>query len=201
MFSKFKKLLGSGESARVVTTNLDGLSKEAQKKALQEMTQLSDIPAHNGAVEHGYSLAEVADPAKCPRCAAPTDLRYADFIYATQKGPRIMMAPAGYFCPRCPTVIVDEDLLRQGVSKNFVYRSVVGIECEDKKKGGPFKTWNGKETIVFFDEVEETMELVTKDMLALPSGRASAPSKQKKRSVVRRREIAKQSRKQNRRKR
>ena len=201
MFSKLKKLLGSGASARVVKTNLDGLSEEEQKKALQEMTRLSDIPTHNGEVEHGYSLAKASDQAKCPRCAAPTELRYADFIYATQKGPRIMMAPAGYFCPRCPTVIVDEELLRQGVSKNFVYRSVIGIECEDKKKGGPFKTWNGKETIVLFDEMEETMELVTKDMMALPPGRASAPSKQNKRSAARRREMARQSRKQNRRKR
>ncbi|MGH9766861.1 MAG: hypothetical protein ACREAB_05435 [Blastocatellia bacterium] len=201
MFSKFKKLLGSGASTRVIKTNLDGLSEEEQKNALYAITQHSDIPTHSGDVEHGYSLARVSNPAKCPRCAAPTELRYADFIYATQKGSRIMMAPAGHFCTRCPTVIVDEDLLRQGVSRNFVYRSVIGIECEDKKKGGPFKTWNGKETVVFFDEVEDTMELLTKDMLALPPGRASTPSKQKGQRAARRREIARQSRKQNRRKR
>lgn len=200
MFGKFKKLLGSSASSRIVKTNLDGLSKEEQKKALQEITRGSEIPTHNSDVEHGYSLAKVANPAKCPRCGAPTELRYADFVYATQKSPRIMMAPAGYFCTRCPTVVVDEELLRRGVSRDFVYRGVIGIEYEDKKKGGPFKTWNGKETIVFFDEVENTMELLTKDKLVLSPGRASAPSKQKTQKVARRRELARQSRKQNRRK-
>ena len=201
MFSKFKKLLGSGAPARVVKTNLDGLSEEEQKKALQSITQGSDVPTHNGDVEHGYSLARVSNPAKCPRCAAPAELRYADFIYATQKSPRVLMAPAGYFCTRCPTVTVDEDLLRQGVTGNFVYRGVIGIESGGEEKGGSFKTWNGKEAVIFFDEVENRMALLTRDELALPPGRASTPSKQNKRLTTRRREIAKQSRKRNRRKR
>jgi hypothetical protein len=97
--------------------------------------------------------------------------------------------------------VVDEELLRRGVTGDFVYRGVIGIECEDKRKSGPFKTWNGKETIVFVDEVEDTMELLTKDELALSPRRAAAPSKQKSQKVVRRRELARQSRKQNRRKR
>jgi hypothetical protein len=193
--------LGSSASSRIVKTNLDGLSEEELKTALQEITRNSDIPTHDGDVEHGYSAAKVANPTKCPRCAAPTELRYADFIYATHKTPRLMMAPAGYFCTQCPTVVVDEELLRRGVTRDFVYRGVIGIECEDKKKGGPFKTWNGKETIVFFDEVENTMELLTKDELTLPPDRASAPSKRKTQKVARRRELARQSRKQNRRKR
>jgi hypothetical protein len=130
-------------------------------------------------------------------------LRYAEFIYATQTSPRLMMAPAGYFCARCPAVIVDEELLRQGVTGNFVYSGVIGINYDDKHKSGPFKTWNGKETIVFVDEVEKRMELLTRDELALSTspGRATAPSKQTAQKNARRREMARQSRKQNRRKR
>jgi len=165
------------------------------------MIGMSDVPAHNDKVEHGYSLAKVVNSAKCPRCSGPTELRYAEFIYATQKSPRVMAAPAGYFCARCPTVIIDEDLLRQGVTGNFVYHSVIGIECEDKEKGGPFKTWNGRETVVYIDEVENTMRLLMKDELARPLGHASTPSTQKSQKAARRREIARQSRKQNRRKR
>ena len=200
MFDKFKKLLGSSASSRIVKTNLDGLSKEEQKIALQEITRGSDIPIHDGDVEHGYSAEKVVNPAKCPRCGAPTELRYADFIYATQKTPRIMMAPVGFFCTQCPTVVVDEELMRRGVSGDFVYRGVIGIECENKKKGGPFKTWNGNETIVFIDEVENTIELLTKGESARSSHRAAIPSKPKTQKVARRRELARQSRKQNRRK-
>jgi hypothetical protein len=90
--------------------------------------------------------------------------------------------------------------LRRGVSQGFTYRGVIGIECEDKKKGGPFRTWNGKETIVFFDEVEGTMDLLTKDMLKPLPQSPTATSKQKSPKAARRREMARQSRKQNRRK-
>ncbi len=195
-----KFLSGNALNAQgVITTNLDNLSEEDQKTALRAITDSSDIPSHEGGAEHGYSLAKAANPAKCPRCAAPTELRYAEFIYATQNAPRRMTAPAGYFCTHCPTVIVDEDLLQRGVSPGFAYRGVIGIECDDKKKGGPFRTWDGKETIVFFDEVEGTMELLAKDMLKSPPQSSAATSKQKSLKAARRREMARRSRKQNRR--
>jgi hypothetical protein len=203
MSDLLKKFLSGKASGaqRAIAANLDGLSEEDQKKVHRAMTDSSDVPAHEGGAEYGYSLANVANPMKCPHCAAPAELRYAEFIYATQNAPRRMMAPAGYFCTRCPTVVVDEDLLRRGVSQGFTYRGVIGIECEDKKKGGPFRTWNGKETIVFFDEVEGTMDLLTKDTLKPPPQSPAPTSKQKSLKAARRKEMARQSRRQNRRKR
>lgn len=195
MFNSIRKLLrrGDNEPVGVVTTNIDGLSEEDQKTALQMIKGHSDTPVHKGGAEHGYSLAKVRAAARCPRCGAPTEVRYADFIYATQKGTRIMMAPAGHFCTRCPTVIVDEELLRQGVSRGYTYRSVVGIE-----QGGPFRTWNGKEMIVLFDEVEDRMELIDKDMVRLMPERPPAQAKQKDLKAERRRKMARASRKRNR---
>lgn len=202
MFSSIKKLLGkeSGKPTGVVTTNLDGLSEEEQEVAIRMLTKSSGIPQHKGYAEHGYSLAAVANPAQCPRCAAATELRYADFIYATQKGARLMRAPAGYFCTRCPTVVVDEELLRQGVSKGFVYRSAIGVEGKGKESGGPFRTWNGKEMIVFLDQVEGTMELIPEGMLPPLAQSPPATAKQKSEKELRRRALARQSRKRNRRK-
>ena len=91
MFDGLKKLFGG-----VVTTNLDGLGREEQKETMLEMLKSSSIPVHKGKTEHGYSLSKVANPAKCPQCSAATEVRYADFIYGTQKGTRIMAAPAGF---------------------------------------------------------------------------------------------------------
>lgn len=190
MFDSLKKVFRG-----VVTTNVDGLSREEQEETIQEILNSSDIPVHKGKTEHGYSLSMVANPAKCPRCSAATEVRYAEFIYATQKGTRIMAAPAGFFCTRCPTVVIDEDLLRQGVSKGFVYQSVIGTE-----NGGPFRTWNGREAILFIDEVEKTVGLIPKDQLAYAPDSPTLPSKDKFRKTARRRELAKASRKRNRRK-
>ncbi len=190
MFDGVKKLFG-----RVVTTNLDGLDREEREETMLELINSSSIPVQKGKAEHGYSLLKVADPTKCPRCFAATEVRYADFIYGTQKGTRIMAAPAGFFCTRCPTVVVDEGLLRQGVSQGFVYQSVIGTE-----NGGPFRTWNGREAILFIDEVENTAGLIPKDQLSLAPGPATLPSKDKSSKTARRRELAKASRKRNRRK-
>lgn len=200
MFSSFRKLLrrGDGEELGIVQTNLDGLSKEDQQTALRMITANADAPVHQGGAEHGYSLAKVRNTAQCPRCHAPTERRYAEFIYATQKGTRIMAAPAGYFCTDCPTVIVDEDLLRQGVSRGFTYQSVIGVETTDDDKAGPFCTWNGKEMIIFFDEVENTMELIPADMIRPLPERPPAQSRQKALKAERRRKLARAARKRNR---
>jgi hypothetical protein len=190
------KLLG-----RVVSTNLDEVPAEDREKALQLITEKTDIPTFTGTVEHGYSLAKVANPAKCPRCAAPTEWRYTDFIYATQSKPRVMRAPAGRFCTRCPTVVVDENLLQRGASQGFVYRGVLGVETDHPQM---FTTWNGKEAIIIIDEETEGMELATRDEFggfyggSQVSGKSPA-SKHKAQKAAQRRKMAKDSRKRNRR--
>lgn len=190
------KLLG-----RVVSTNLDEVPAEDRAKALQVITEKTGIPMFTGTVEHGYSLAKVADPTKCPRCAAPTEWRYTDFIYATQSKPRVMRAPAGRFCTRCPTVVVDEDLLQRGVSRGFVYRGVLGVETDHPQM---FTTWNGKATVIILDEETEGVELATRDELGdfhggfSASGKAPS-SKHKAEKTAQRRKMARASRKRNRR--
>lgn len=200
MFTGLKKLFekDGAQETRVVATNLEGLSRQKQQETIQAIVNASGVPQHKGIAEHGYSLAKVATPEKCPRCRAATELRYAGFVYATQKKPRVMDAPAGHFCTRCSTVIVDEELLSSGVSRGYEYRSVIGIESADKKETPFFKTWNGQEMIIFLDEVEETMNLIPKNMLQPIPQRPPATSKQKALKEARRKALAKASRKRNR---
>lgn len=192
MLNGIKNLFG-----RVVATNVDNLNKDEQSEVLQEILKHSDIPAHKGEIEHGYSLSKVRDPAKCPLCAALTEVRYANFIYRTQKGTRVMMAPAGHFCTRCATVVVNEALLEKGASRGYIYSGVIGVEGENN---GPFRTWNGREVAILFDEENNDMQLVPLDELSFQSERAPSASSKDKRKAARRRELAKASRKRNRRK-
>lgn len=52
----------------------------------------------------------------------------AHFIYVTKTVTRVMLAPAGYFCTACPTVIIDEDVIASGVTEGHPFRTVVGID-------------------------------------------------------------------------
>jgi hypothetical protein len=52
----------------------------------------------------------------------------AHFIYATDIAPRVMFAPAGYFCTACPTVVVDEHLIATGMKAGYRFRAVVGVD-------------------------------------------------------------------------
>ncbi len=102
----------------------------------------------------------VGDSGLCPRCRSETKQHYGNFIYATQVAPRVMFVPAGYFCKKCPTVIIDQDMIREGVAKRFDYRGVLGIS-NDSRKDEPdfFKTWNGQKAVYIFDENHEVMEI------------------------------------------
>jgi hypothetical protein len=135
-----------------IRVDLDQLGLDAGDEFKEAVSQISDITFFEGHVEHGYSLDHVSDAQRCPRCQAPTRQHYADWIYATQVAPRLMLAPAGYFCTRCPTVIVDEAMIRSGVKPEFEFLGVVGLDHEEGKNPDLFKTWNGKDAIHVFDE-------------------------------------------------
>jgi hypothetical protein len=106
-----------------------------------------------------------------------------------------MFAPAGYFCTACPSVVIDEALLRQGIRQPFTYQGVLGIDHKDKNRPDLFKTWNGSRTIYIFDEDQNPIGLTTTAALP-PKG-----STKSKRQSDRRKQMAKASRRQNRRKR
>lgn len=93
---------------------------EEQQALRAAATTLANIPCYEGHVEHGYAWRGVATPRRCPRCHGETQQHYANFIYATEGAPRVMFAPAGYFCPQCPTVIVDEEMIRAGITGPFM---------------------------------------------------------------------------------
>ena len=127
------------------------------------VSQISGIPFYEGHVEHGYSMADVPTTRKCPRCHAPTQQYNANWVYATQVAPRVMFAPAGYFCTKCPTVIIDEGMIQAGVTRGFQFRGILALDYEGREEIDSFRTWNGKETIYIFDENETAMGLSTLD--------------------------------------
>lgn len=95
----------SGDTA-MVTVDLDEFGSETRPLLLQELAQGSRLPIFEGTVDHGYAMRSVGSHLRCPRCNAATRQQMAHFIYATDIAPRVMFAPAGYFCTACPTVIV-----------------------------------------------------------------------------------------------
>lgn len=167
------------QEEQIVRTDMDGLSQEEQQDLESTVSTLSDIPAYQGRVRHGYSLDAVKDHQECPRCQAPTRRHYANFIYATQVAPRVMLAPAGYFCTQCPTVVIDEDMLQQGIKRRFRYQGVLGLDYKHRpQEPDLLKTWNGKPTIYIFDERQVPMGLATTGGLgAKPAGKKRRPAR------------------------
>ena len=177
------------------TVNTDGLTDDEKREFYTTVSETSQLELYSGHVEHGYSVDAVPTISSCPRCHAPTRQHYANFIYATQIAPRVMFAPAGYFCTNCPTVIIDESLIRPGVSPQFTYQGVVGLDYDDEKPPDFLKMWNGETTVYLFDEHENPIGLTTTARLQ------ATGSTKTKRQTNRTRKMAKASRKQNRRKR
>jgi hypothetical protein len=143
-------------------------------------------------VEHAYALSAVAGVDQCPRCRAATQQHYAHFIYATTVAPRVMMAPAGYFCTACPTVIIDEELVRSGMTGGFHFQGVLGVDYEGKRPPDLFRTWNGRPTVYVVDDDQMPQGI---------SGRGATPGRhasRRERKTKQRSNMAKASRKRNR---
>ena len=185
----------------VISVNLDNLGKGDQKEFRQAVSGKSELAFYEGHVEHGYSLDCVADPERCPRCHAPTERCYANFVYATHVAARVLLAPAGYFCTRCPTVIVDEAIIRGGVTRGYQFCGVAGVDYEGQKPPDFLQTWNGERTIFILDEDENLVEVTTHGAVDRSALSPPATSYKQAERARERRRLAKQSRKRNRRKR
>jgi hypothetical protein len=185
--------------AATVTVDLDEFGSEARPVLLDELSQASGLPVFSGTVEHGYAMGSVGSHARCPRCNADTRQQMAHFIYATNIAPRVMFAPAGYFCTACPTVIVDESLIAMGMKEGYRFRTVVGVDYAGEKQPDFFKTWDGHATIYILDEDGRVMDLTTDNQLG--ADQPAARSRLSRDSTARklRRKMAQQSRKRNRR--
>lgn len=189
-----------------VTIDQDAFGPEAREAIGQEIIQRAGAPLFHGTVEHAYSKRAAGAADQCPRCHAPTQKHCANFIYATDRATRAMLAPAGFFCTACPTVIIDDELIAAGVKPGFKFRGVLGIDDPDKKEPNLFHTWNGQKPVYIFDENQQCMGLET---LGANPGRVGicagspwgpAPSHDhQKQKQKRKRKLAKLARKRNRR--
>ena len=134
-----------------VSVNLDRLKKEDKEAVLDAMVTKTEFTKYEGEVEYGYDLKYAKEHSVCPKCNSELQQHYGNFIYATQTSTRVMFAPAGYFCTVCPTVVIDQDILRKGVTENYMYQGVLGIDGVKGERAGLFKTWNDKKVIYFVD--------------------------------------------------
>lgn len=176
--------------------DLDSFSPQSQEKLSRALAEQNGVPVFEGEVRHGYSKTQVADAAKCPRCGAPTRRCCAEFVYATDIAERAMLAPAGFFCSRCPTVVVDEEIIASGVKAGFKYEGVIGIDSPGKKEPALFETWNGRKPVYIFDEDQHCHGMGFTNLPLWHSGGPPARSAARKKKS--RRRIANQSRRRNR---
>ena len=186
----------SGDT-ELLTLDLESFEQGDQRNLQQEIARINKLPLFSGEVEHGFSKRNVASTDHCPRCGAATKQCNANFVYATDVAPRAMLAPAGYFCTQCPTVIIDEEMISTGMKHGYRFRCVVGIDY-DKKRLDLFDTWNGKKTVYVLDENQQIMDMATEDELhsqSLPTFHRRDRNKEK-----RKRKMERKARKSNRRK-
>jgi len=181
----------------MLRVDTDNLGKEVQQAIWEEIGKKTNLPIYEGRVEHGYSRTAVSQSGQCPRCYAKTQQRYANFIYATDIAPRVMFAPAGFFCTGCPTVIIDEEMIEAGVKKGYTFQGVVGIDYERKKEPDYFRTWNGNDTVYLFDENNNVVGLAAINSKERYHG-ASHSLEKNREKLKRKRKIAKEARKRNR---
>lgn len=183
----------------MLNVGIDGLSEGEKEEFFAEAVKKSDITAYEGHIEHAYSRRHAYQTEKCPRCGADTRQQYGNFIYATQIAARVMFAPAGYFCTECPSVIIDEDIIRNGVTdRKFRFQGVLGIDYGKGRKPDLFSTWNGQESVYVFNEDEQPMGISTYDPDHSSLQRLLPSPKKKQQRKKSRRKIANKSRRMNR---
>jgi len=152
-FGRSGNTSGSIEKTRNINVIEPNNVSDLETKA----SELSGITFYAGRLKHAYSLEFTGANNTCPRCHASTRQHYANWIYATQVAPRVMMAPAGYFCTQCASVIIDEKMIQLGTPKQFRYQGVLGIDYRKSKPPEFFRTWNGKTAIYVFNEKQIPM--------------------------------------------
>ena len=106
-----------GEQRGSMVIDEEGLSPDGKQALHDEIAKSTGFPMHEGRVEHAYSRNAISRTSACPRCSGQTRQQSANFIYATDVAPRVMFAPAGFFCLDCPTVIIDEGMIASGVKR------------------------------------------------------------------------------------
>jgi hypothetical protein len=176
----------------LVRLNVDDWEQDTQQALHALAAKHANLTFYDGKVQHGYALSHVATRTQCPRCHANAQQHYTNVIYATQTAPRVLFAPAGYFCTRCPTVIIDEAMVQGGITASFTLRGIVGIAYETRETPDFFLTWNGRDVVYILDEAQMILGIET-----LPPESHHRLPRHKHKSQVRKR-LARESRRRNR---
>jgi hypothetical protein len=176
----------------LVRINVDDWEPDTQQALHALAAKHANLTFYDGKVQHGYALSHVATWTQCPRCHANTQQHYTNVIYATQTALRVLFAPAGYFCTRCPTAIIDEAMVRAGITASFTLRSIVGIAYETRETPDYFLTWNGRDVVYILDEAQMILGIET-----LPPEPQHRLPRHKHKSQARKR-LARESRRRNR---
>ena len=144
----------------LVSFRLDDMPEDEQEKFLDGLTKQSGLTRFKGSIKHAYSFEKLRDEGVCPLCVSGTKRYYADFIYATDVAPRVMYSPA-FFCINCPTVIINEAVIIDGITGGFKYQGVLGIDYGKVQRPDLFETWNGEKTVYILDEDHTPIGIAT----------------------------------------
>jgi hypothetical protein len=98
------------------------------------------------------------------------------------------------------TMIVDQNLARDGVAAGYQYRGVVGVDYEGRKDPDFPENWNGKQAVDIIDEDENMTAIAAHSDFYYDSPRPTASSQKRIDKTRKRGKISKESRKNNRRK-
>ena len=190
----------------------DGIkTAEDNLEILEWYSQENNIPIFKGTVDHAYESDFLGYKDICPNCNTPTQQMMSNFAYGTQDKSRIMSAHAGHFCTNCPTVIIDDDIMRESIDPKFQYCGVFEIESgyEQKKL---LETLNGEKPVFILDPtktniygIQQSVHQSPDDYLQLiriskeTQKQISLRQQKKKKSNKRKNKAAKKARKNNRR--
>lgn len=176
---------------QTISLSTENLTEEERTAFYEAVRQRTGVATFNDKIEHAYGKEYARQTDHCPRCKQETQQHYAEFLYLVDEGIRALFAPAGYFCSRCPTVIVDEALLKAGISGNYQYLGTLGINDATQDEPTLFRTWNGRPPVIVLRNNDERY------YDSLDSGPAYSESKYRK--LVNKRKMQRASRKRNRR--
>ena len=141
----------SNEGVHIVF-DLDELEGDAPKNLAELFAEKMNFGVFKGNIKHAYTLKIVKNQTECPRCGEKTEQLYTDLVYTTGAQLRVSTGPSGYFCTHCPTIIIDEAVIAEGVAHKYNFEAVVGLDKHGKFQA--FNTWNGSKSIYIMDENE-----------------------------------------------
>ena len=149
------------QEANVITFEKEGKTTGQESiSMLETFSKLGagDIPIYKGEpkIEHAYESDFLGYTDKCPLCNTPTQRMYSNFVWSNQEASRLISAPVGLFCTHCPTVIIDDALIKNSINKaRFQYWGVCAIDSgfsKNKEDINLFKTLNGEKPTYILNE-------------------------------------------------